>query len=85
MISITCDGEPCVWCPVGDFFGSGVGLNPYHDWYRSVDADGTLTCWWVMPFAASCTIALTNLGKQPVQADLVAIENVTDLKVAAHG
>jgi hypothetical protein len=72
-LSIACDGEATVWCPVGDFFGSGVGLNPYHDWYRSVGADGTLRCWWVMPFAKSATVTVTNLGKRPVEAALGAL------------
>ena len=52
------DGHQTIWCPVGDFFGSGVGLNPYRDWNREVDRTGLLTCWWVMPFAESCRIEL---------------------------
>jgi hypothetical protein len=62
------DGEQTVWCPVGDFFGSGVGLNAYRDWYRDVDRNGLLTSWWVMPFRESCRLALVNLDSQPVQA-----------------
>ncbi|MBN1909374.1 MAG: DUF2961 domain-containing protein [Pirellulales bacterium] len=59
-----------VWCPVGDFFGSGVGVNPYTGWYRKVDKDGTMTCWWVMPYENSCSISLQNLGAKPVKATL---------------
>ncbi len=29
ILQMNCDGEPTVWCPVSDFFGSGVGLNPF--------------------------------------------------------
>ena len=40
------DGEETIWCPVGDFFGSGVGLNALDGWYRTVTKDGVLTCRW---------------------------------------
>ena len=62
------DGEQTVWCPVGDFFGSGVGVNKYKGWYRQVEADGTMTCWWVMPFAKQAKLSLENLGEQTVEA-----------------
>lgn len=32
------DGEHTIWCPVGDFFGSGVGLNPFTGFFRAVTA-----------------------------------------------
>jgi hypothetical protein len=64
------DGEQTIWCPVGDFFGSGVGLNPFRDWWREVDRNGLLTCYWEMPFEKSCRLSLVNLGKEPVQASL---------------
>ncbi|MBN2021677.1 MAG: DUF2961 domain-containing protein [Pirellulales bacterium] len=60
------DGEQTVWCPVGDFFGGGVGVNPFRGWYRVVKKDGTMLCYWVMPYEESCKIRLENLGKQPV-------------------
>jgi hypothetical protein len=74
ILVIHCDGEETVWAPVGDFFGSGVGLNPYHDRYREVSRDGVLRCWWVMPFAKTCRIELQNVGKKPVQATLGPIQ-----------
>ncbi len=64
------DGSETVWCPLGDFFGSGVGLNPYRGWWRAVDRNGLLKCYWVMPYRDSCTIRLENLGKEPVEATL---------------
>ena len=60
------DDQRTVWCPVGDFFGSGVGVNPYRGWYRTVDDDGTMTCYWVMPFRDSYLVGLRNVGDQPV-------------------
>jgi len=70
VVAIRCDGEPTVWAPVCDFFGSGIGLNPYHDRYRTVGRDGVLRCWWVMPFAKKCDLELKNLGSKPVTATL---------------
>jgi hypothetical protein len=64
VLSLEFDGEETVWSPVGDFFGSGIGLNPFHDWWRAVDNDGTMSCWWVMPFNDSCKVRLDNIGGQ---------------------
>jgi hypothetical protein len=74
VLTIECDGEHTVWCPVGDFYGSGVGLNPYHDWYNAVNGDGALRCWWIMPFKKSAVICVTNLGKRPVEVALNPIQ-----------
>jgi hypothetical protein len=62
------DDEETIWCPVGDFFGCGVGLNSLDSWYRTIDKDGTMTCRWVMPYEKSIQISLLNLGKQKVNA-----------------
>jgi len=72
VLVMEADGETTVWCPVGDFFGSGVGLNPFQGWYRTVAKDGTLSCRWVMPYRASATLAVLNLGKAPVTVSLKA-------------
>ncbi|MBM3861595.1 MAG: DUF2961 domain-containing protein [Verrucomicrobia bacterium] len=66
------DGEQTIWCPIGDFFGSGVGLNALDSWYRTVKKDGTMSCRWVMPYRKSAKFALLNLGKTPVKATLSA-------------
>jgi hypothetical protein len=72
ILEMEFDDETTVWCPVGDFFGGGVGVNPYKCWYRKVDEDGTMTCWWVMPFEKECEITLKNLGQQTVTATVAA-------------
>lgn len=64
------DGEETVWCPLGAFFGCGTRFLPVEDWYRTVSADGTMTCRWVMPYEKSGRISLKNLGKDPVVARL---------------
>lgn len=66
------DEEPTVWVPVGDFFGSGIGVNPFQDWYRTVESDGSaiLTSRWIMPYQKSGRIRLEYLGTAEVDADL---------------
>jgi len=64
------DGKQRVWAPVGGFFGSGPGLNPLKGWWRQVEKDGWMTCWWPMPFRETATIAVTNHGTSDVTAEL---------------
>jgi hypothetical protein len=61
IIRITFDNEQCVWCPIGEFFGSGVGVNPFKDWWREVNAEGVMTCYWVMPFKDKFEISFLNV------------------------
>ncbi|CAA6692459.1 MULTISPECIES: glycoside hydrolase family 172 protein [unclassified Lentimonas] len=70
VLKIEFDGKETVWCPVGDFFGSGVGLNPYQGWYRTVAEDGSMTCRWVMPFQHGGKVSLVNLGAEKVNAEV---------------
>jgi hypothetical protein len=72
VLTMTFDGEETVWTPVGDFFASADSLHPFHTFQRTVLADGTLICRWVMPYRKSGEIRLTNLGKTPVTAELQA-------------
>jgi hypothetical protein len=66
------DGDETVWCPVGDFFGSGVGVNPYRGWWREIRDDGQMICYWPMPCREKGQITLHNMGKQPVKTHLQA-------------
>ncbi len=64
------DGSPfpSVDAPLGDFFGTGLGLE------RNIislpvrnSADGrSLNCYWPMPFREGARVTVTNEGKQPV-------------------
>jgi hypothetical protein len=72
VLEMQCDGERTVWCPVSDFFGSGVGLVPVQSWYRTVLADGTMVCRWVMPYQKIARLTLTNFAGQPVGVSLRA-------------
>ncbi len=64
------DDEPTIWCPLGEFFGSGARLNPVQDWWRTVGADGTLTARWVMPYQHAARVSLKNVGDKTVSVKL---------------
>jgi len=72
ILQIHFDNEETVWCPVSDFFGSGVGVNALQSWYRTVQGDGKMICRWVMPYAKSAQVTIINLGEHPVRAVLRA-------------
>jgi hypothetical protein len=66
-LSIKFDGKETVWCPLSDFFGSGVGVNPYKSWYTWVEKDGTLFSRWEMPFKETMHAELINYGAQDIK------------------
>ena len=72
VLKMECDGKETIWCPIGDFFGSGIGLHPFRGFYRTVDEDGTMSCRWIMPYQKTARISLVNLGKDSVEATLAA-------------
>jgi hypothetical protein len=72
VLSGAFDGEEALWCPVGDFFGCGPRLRAVHDRFRSVEEDGTLSAWWVMPYQTSARLALRNLGATPLTVTFAA-------------
>lgn len=73
VLKMSFDGKQTVWCPVGDFFGTGVGLHPFQGWYRTVKQDGTMICRWVMPYRESGTISLLNLHDRTVGVELETV------------
>jgi hypothetical protein len=75
ILKMKFDGEQTVWCPVGDFAGSGVGARPLKSWYRTIGKDSSLISRWVMPYRASAQIALLNLGDKKVSVSVQAVTN----------
>jgi len=69
VLEIEFDGKRTVWCPVGDFFGTGYRIHAHKTWYTDVHQDGTMSCYWVMPFKKQASITLQNLGEQPVEVE----------------
>ncbi len=72
VLAMTFDGEETGWCPLGDFFCSADSLHPLHTWQRTVTADGTMVCRWVMPYRSAAEIRVLNLGDQPIEVALQA-------------
>jgi hypothetical protein len=59
--------QPQIWCPLGDFFGSSPGVNPYQSLPFGVsrDKDGVLlSSFWGMPFQKSAAFEIRNFGTQ---------------------
>jgi len=67
VLAMSFDGEETVWCPVGDFFCSADSLHPIHTWQRTVTADGTMVCRWVLPYQKSGVLRVLNV---PTEGDL---------------
>lgn len=61
VLRITFDGQPApaVWCPLGDFFGTAPGWNPYRTLLTGLTDEGGYALWY-MPFARGATIELLN-------------------------
>ena len=72
VLKIEFDNNQSVWCPIGDFFGTGIGLNPFKGWYRTVSEDGNMSSRWVMPYKETGKISIVNLSDTPVDLKLEA-------------
>jgi hypothetical protein len=72
LLRLYFDGSqrPQVEAPLGDFFGTGIGVNPFVSIPMVVDAGGSLACRWPMPFRRSCRIELLNWTADKVQLAL---------------
>jgi hypothetical protein len=68
VMSICVDGSPRaqVESPVGDFFGTAPGINPYFSLPFIVEPDGTMSSRFVMPFGDSFRLSFENFGEQEV-------------------
>ena len=69
LLEIGFDGERRVQAPLGDFFGSGPGLNPYESLPFSVGGDGTLVARWPMPFRRSISLGLSSRLSGPLTVE----------------
>ena len=67
ILEISFDGNTTVKSPIGDFFGTGYQIRKYDTWYTKVEEDGTMACYWVMPYKSQCNIKIKNFGNQDVK------------------
>ncbi|MDR2438315.1 MAG: DUF2961 domain-containing protein [Planctomycetaceae bacterium] len=73
VLSIKFDGKETVWVPLGDFFGGGIGINPYKSWYSRVEKNGTFISLWQMPYQKTMEISLINYGTEDVKITLISL------------
>lgn len=66
ILEISFDGQRTVWCPLGDFFGTGYQLRKSNTWYTKVDTLGNLSAWWVMPFKNNVKVVIHNRNNFPI-------------------
>ena len=71
LLTVNFDGEDCIYTPLGDFFGSGPGINPYENLLFSVSQDGWMTSRLVMPFEQSMQVSLFNAGSKPYTVEMI--------------
>ena len=64
LVKITFDGETTIEAPLGDFFGSAPGINPYAGLPLGMTKEGEMYCHWFMPFKESAVIELVNQSKE---------------------
>ena len=62
ILDIDFDGQRSISVPLGDFFGSAPGVNPYENFFFAVAAGGTMTSRLLMPFKKEMRLRLTNTG-----------------------
>ena len=70
LLDIRFDGEKSVLTPLGDFFGSAPGVNPYENLFFTVEENGKMTSRLLMPFKQSMRMSLTNAGKIPYTVEV---------------
>ncbi|MBM3501729.1 MAG: DUF2961 domain-containing protein, partial [Armatimonadetes bacterium] len=72
LLTVRFDGEnePCVWAPLGDFFGSQPGINAYESLPVGMREDGLCYANWHMPFGKQAEITVTNESASPVRLRL---------------
>lgn len=65
-LSVRWDDEEhiSVWAPLGDFFGTAPGINPYQTLPMGMKGN-TFYSYWYMPFAGSAEISFHNDDKVP--------------------
>ncbi len=64
QLVITLDDSETVDVTVGDFFGSGTGVNPFEDWDRTVTPT-SMTARWVIPYQRTASVQLQPVGEAP--------------------
>lgn len=67
LLKIRFDGTETVVAPLGDFFGSAPGINPFTTLPLAMESGGRMRCSWFMPFRREAEITLLNTGDKPLE------------------
>ncbi|MFM1941394.1 MAG: hypothetical protein RI897_376 [Verrucomicrobiota bacterium] len=67
VLGITFDGEKTVETPLGDFFGSAPGINPFEALPVGMSESGEMYSNWRMPFGQRADIQLVNYTRSTVK------------------
>ena len=75
-LRIKWDGEkePSVWSPIGDFFGTGPGLNKYKSLPLGMTDNGFYS-YWYMPFGKKAIVELVNKGDKPFAGEITIVSS----------
>jgi len=72
------EARPAVWTPLGDFFGTAPGMNPFYTLPTGMTEDGVFYSNWFMPFRSKAQVTLRNDSTAPLK--LTITPYVTPLK-----
>jgi hypothetical protein len=70
VLQIQFDDEQSVWSPVSEFFGGGVYARPFQNNNISIDKEGVMNSYWLMPYKKTAKLSLKNYSSELIQADL---------------
>lgn len=84
LLQVTCDGEDCIEVPLGDFFGSAPGVNPFETLCFTVREDGSMHSRLVMPCGKSMRVRLLNAGTVPYTVKVKLQVAARDLGAGAY-
>ncbi len=70
---------PSVDVPMGDFFGTAPGVNPYKSLPLGMAEDGSAYCFWYMPYKRAIRVEFENQGEKTVSFDIKALLTRTDI------
>ncbi|MEU5564315.1 DUF2961 domain-containing protein [Micromonospora musae] len=83
-LRIAFDGKTTVDAPLGEFFGTGLGLHEVRSLMFAVDpATSTLSAWWPMPYRERYTVELRNGSNVPIKASTATVTTARSAKWAA--
>ncbi len=71
VVRASFDNILTIWCPAGEFFGTGYTPDKHRTWMNKTDTSGLLESYWIMPFRDRCTLKIINYGSDTVNLDLI--------------